>query len=67
MVLENNYSLENFDPEVLREYDIRGIINETLIEEDAYLIGKGFCSLNSDNNIKSIFCRFGNFDIFRRR
>ena len=26
MVLESNYSLENFDPEVLREYDIRGIV-----------------------------------------
>ena len=39
---------------IFREYDIRGIINETLFEEDAYLIGKGFCSLNSDKKIKKI-------------
>ncbi len=39
---------------IFREYDIRGIINETLFEQDAYLIGKGFCSLNSNNNFKTI-------------
>ena len=30
MALENNFSLENFKPEVLREYDIRGIVNKNL-------------------------------------
>ena len=39
---------------IFREYDIRGIINETLFEADAYQIGKGFCSLSSNNNIKTI-------------
>lgn len=39
---------------IFREYDIRGIVNETLFEKDAYLIGKGFCSLYSDKNIKKI-------------
>ncbi len=34
-----------FHPTVLREYDIRGIIGETLGEADAYAIGRGFATL----------------------
>jgi phosphomannomutase len=34
-----------FDPTVLREYDIRGIIGETLGADDARAIGRGFASL----------------------
>ncbi len=34
-----------FHPSVLREYDIRGIIGETLGEADAYAIGRGFATL----------------------
>ncbi|MGB7373407.1 phosphoglucomutase/phosphomannomutase PgmG [Pontixanthobacter sp.] len=34
-----------FDPTVLREYDIRGIIGETLGVEDARAIGRGFATL----------------------
>ena len=34
-----------FDPTVLREYDIRGIIGETLGAEDARAIGRGFATL----------------------
>ena len=34
-----------FDATVLREYDIRGIIGETLSEADAYAIGRGFATL----------------------
>ncbi|MEI6730517.1 MAG: phosphomannomutase, partial [Pseudomonadota bacterium] len=34
----------NFDNSVLREYDIRGIIGETLAAEDAYNIGRAFAS-----------------------
>ncbi|MFM5931602.1 MAG: phosphomannomutase, partial [Novosphingobium sp.] len=34
-----------FHPTVLREYDIRGIIGETLGAEDAYAIGRGFATL----------------------
>jgi phosphomannomutase len=34
-----------FHPTVLREYDIRGIIGETLSAEDAYAIGRGFATL----------------------
>ena len=39
MQLENNFFLEKFNPEVLREYDIRGIVNENLT---AYTIGRTF-------------------------
>ncbi len=35
----------NFHPTTLREYDIRGIIGETLGEDDAYAIGRGFGTL----------------------
>ncbi len=37
----------SFDPTVLREYDIRGIVGETLGEEDAYAIGRTFGSMVS--------------------
>jgi phosphomannomutase len=35
----------NFHPTSLREYDIRGIIGETLAADDAYAIGRGFATL----------------------
>jgi phosphomannomutase len=38
-------SAYRFDPTVLREYDIRGIIGETLGADDARAIGRGFASL----------------------
>ena len=34
-----------FDPTVLREYDIRGIIGETLGPDDALAIGRGFATM----------------------
>ena len=34
-----------FDPTVLREYDIRGVIGETLGPDDARAIGRGFATL----------------------
>ena len=42
MALENNLSLEKFNPEVLREYDIRGIVGQNLTENTAYTIGRTF-------------------------
>ena len=42
MVLENNFSVESFDPEVLREYDIRGIVGNNLNNNTAYTIGRTF-------------------------
>jgi phosphomannomutase len=35
----------NFHPTSLREYDIRGIIGETLGADDAYAIGRGFATM----------------------
>ncbi|MBX9633949.1 MAG: phosphomannomutase/phosphoglucomutase [Magnetospirillum sp.] len=32
----------NFHPTILREYDIRGIVGETLFAQDAFAIGKAF-------------------------
>lgn len=34
-----------FDPTTLREYDIRGIVGQTLGTKDAYAIGRGFATL----------------------
>ncbi len=34
-----------FDPTTLREYDIRGLVGETLDEPDAYAIGRGFATI----------------------
>ena len=34
-----------FHPSVLREYDIRGVIGETLGTADAYAIGRSFATL----------------------
>jgi phosphomannomutase len=38
----SNITTHNFHSTTLREYDIRGIIDETLGEADAYAIGRGF-------------------------
>jgi len=37
-----------FDPSVLREYDIRGIVNGTLSTADAYAVGRAFASVVLD-------------------
>jgi phosphomannomutase len=37
-----------FDPTVLREYDIRGIVGRTLSEDDARAVGRGFGSAVRD-------------------
>lgn len=34
--------VHRFDPTILREYDIRGIVGETLTVDDAYAIGRAF-------------------------
>ena len=43
-----------FHGSLLREYDIRGIINETLFEEDALIIGKIFGTRVLENNSSSV-------------
>ena len=42
MELENNFTLEKFSPEVLREYDIRGIVDKNITANTAYSIGRTF-------------------------
>ena len=42
MVLENNLKLQKFNPELLREYDIRGVVDSDLTENTAYTIGRTF-------------------------
>ncbi len=42
MVQENNYKIEEFDPVILKEYDIRGIVDKNVTENTAYTIGRVF-------------------------
>ncbi|MBA3813127.1 MAG: phosphomannomutase/phosphoglucomutase [Alphaproteobacteria bacterium] len=50
----------SFHPSILREYDIRGIVGETLFEKDAYWIGRCFGHRVGENAGKSIaVCRDG--------
>jgi len=42
MELANKLSIVDFDPDVLREYDIRGIVNDNLTTNSAYTIGRTF-------------------------
>ena len=49
MELENKYKIENFNPEVLREYDIRGIVGKNLTENTAYTIGRTFGHIVFEN------------------
>ncbi|MCF8466782.1 MAG: phosphomannomutase/phosphoglucomutase [Sneathiella sp.] len=47
----NNYQ---FNPTILREYDIRGIIGETLFEADAKAIGRAFGTLLKQQGHKNV-------------
>ncbi|HEY5207877.1 MAG TPA: phosphomannomutase/phosphoglucomutase [Stellaceae bacterium] len=38
-----------FDPTILREYDIRGIVGETLHEADAYALGRAYAKILTDS------------------
>ena len=55
MVLANNLKLENFNSDVLREYDIRGIVDKDLTQNTAYTIGRTFghvvCSKFNERSI----------------
>src|SRR5207248_7329947 len=37
-----------FNPTILREYDIRGIVGDTLTEADAYALGRTFAAFAQD-------------------
>lgn len=41
-------------PSIFRAYDIRGIVDQTLTEEDVFLIGKALGSIAHDQGIKQI-------------
>ncbi len=43
-----------FDPTILREYDIRGVVDETLHEGDAHAIGRSFASILRDEGKRSV-------------
>jgi phosphomannomutase len=43
-----------FNPTILREYDIRGIVGSTLTEDDAYALGRTFASLARDEDARTI-------------
>jgi len=43
-----------FDPTILREYDIRGIVGKTLTNEDAWAIGRSFGTMAVDEGARAI-------------
>lgn len=63
---ENKRSISQ---EILREYDIRGIIDKTLFYEDAYSIGKAFATLIIRKNLKTISvgydCRLSSYKLYK--
>jgi phosphomannomutase len=44
----------SFNPTILREYDIRGIVGKTLTKVDAWALGRSFGTLASDEGARSI-------------
>jgi phosphomannomutase len=43
-----------FNPTILREYDIRGIVGETLTEDDAYALGRTYAATARDEGARRI-------------
>ena len=43
-----------FNPSILREYDIRGIVGDTLTEADAYALGRGYAALATEEGARRI-------------
>ena len=46
--------VHTFNPTILREYDIRGIVGDTLTEADAYALGRGFAALATEAGVTQI-------------
>lgn len=44
----------SFDPTILREYDIRGIVGRTLHEQDAYALGRTFAAQGQEMGAKTL-------------
>src|SRR5207253_3590787 len=43
-----------FNPTILREYDIRGIVGDTLTEADAYALGRTYAALARDEGARRL-------------
>jgi phosphomannomutase len=43
-----------FNPTILREYDVRGIVGDTLTEADAYALGRGYAALAREEGARRI-------------
>ncbi len=43
-----------FNPTILREYDIRGVVGDTLTEADAYALGRTYAALAGDEGARRI-------------
>ncbi len=43
-----------FNPTILREYDVRGIVGKTLTRDDAYAIGRGYSALARDEGARRV-------------
>ncbi|HEX6661503.1 MAG TPA: phosphomannomutase, partial [Sphingomicrobium sp.] len=46
--------IHRFNPTILREYDIRGIVGDTLHEADAYALGRSYAALALGEGAKRI-------------
>jgi phosphomannomutase len=43
-----------FNPTILREYDVRGIVGDTLTARDAYALGRGYAAVASEEGARRI-------------
>jgi phosphomannomutase len=43
-----------FNPTILREYDVRGVVGDTLREDDAYALGRTFASMARDEGARRV-------------
>ena len=50
--------MHQFHPSILRAYDIRGVYQETLFDDDAYYVGKSFGSFMKANDLQKISVGF---------
>ena len=44
----------SFDPTILREYDVRGIVGETLSQDDARALGRAFGTMAGETGATTI-------------
>src|SRR3974390_3176957 len=48
---ERGASMHRFDPAILREYDIRGIVGPNLFAADAYALGRAFVAQTGSRKV----------------